>query len=93
MATLKRSRLVNKAWFDKRKRLHPETAKIHKGDFILLHDIKLDNQHTYKLTNRWGGPYLVHKTLDGGAYVLTELDGSRLDGAYAGNRLKQYWAR
>ena len=83
----------SKAWFDKKKRLRPETAKIHKGDFILLHDIKLDNQHTYKLTNRWGGPYLVHKTLDGGAYVLTELDGSRLDGAYAGNRLKQYWAR
>ena len=31
--------------------------------------------------------------LDGGAYVLTELDGSRLEGAYAGNRLKRYWER
>ena len=25
--------------------------------------------------------------------MLTKLDGSRLDGAYAGNRLKRYWAR
>ena len=35
---------------------------------------------------------MVHKILDGRTYVLTELDGSRLDGAYAENRLKRYWA-
>ena len=64
-----------------------------RSDLVLLHDTKLDNQHTDKLADRWGGPYLVHKILDGGAYVLTELDGSRLDGAYAGNRLIRYWAR
>ena len=93
VATLKRSRLAIKAWFDKKKRLRPETAQIYKGDLVLLHDTKLDNQHTDKLADRWGGPYLVHKILDGGAYVLTELDGSRLDGAYAGNCLKWYWVR
>ena len=25
--------------------------------------------------------------------MLTQLDGSELDGAYAGNRLKKYWLR
>ena len=90
MATLKRNRLVNKAWFDKKKRLRPETAKIHKGDLVLLHDTKHDTQYTDKLADRWGGPYLVHKVLDGGAYVLTELDGSRLDAVYAGNRQRLY---
>ena len=25
--------------------------------------------------------------------MLTELDGAKLDGAYAGNRLKKYWQR
>ena len=93
VATLTRSKLANKAWFDKKKKLRPETANIHKGYHVLLHNTKLDNQHTDKLTDRWGGPYLVHKILDGDAYVLTELDGSRLDGAYVGNRLKRYWAR
>ena len=93
MANLKKSRLANKAWFDKKKRLRPEAAPINKGNMVLLHDTKLDNQHTDKLADRWGGPFIVHRILDGGAYVLTELDGTRLEGAYSGNRLKRYWER
>ena len=91
--TLKKSRLSNKVWFDKHKRLHPETAIISKGDLVLLHDSKLDNQHTDKLADMWGGPYIVLKILDGGIYMLTELDGARLDGVYSGNRLKKYRQR
>ena len=93
VANLKKSRLANKTWFDKTKRLRPETAPINEKDLVLLHDTRLDNQHTDKLADRWGGPYLVMRVLDGGAYVLTELDGTRLEGSYAGNRLKRYWAR
>ena len=93
LETLKKSRLSNKAWFDKSKRLRPETAIIYENDLVLLHDTKLDNQYTDKLAGKWGGPYRVHKILDGGAYVLTELDGAELDGVYAGNRLKKYWLR
>ena len=90
---LKKSKLSNKAWFDKSKRLRPETAIIYENDLGLLHDTKLDNQYTDKLADKWGGPYRVLKILDGGAYVLIELDGAELDGAYAGNRLKKYWLR
>ena len=90
---LKKSRLSNKAWFDKSKRLQPETVIIYENDLVLVHDTKLDNQYTDKLADKWGGPFGVHKILDGGAYVLTELDGAELDGAYAGNRLKKYWLR
>ena len=67
---LKKSRLSNKAWFDRSKRLRPETAIIHQNDLVLLHDTKLDNQYTDKLADKWGGPYRVPKILDGGVYVL-----------------------
>ena len=90
---LKKSRLSNKEWFDKHKRLRPETVLIHTNNLVLLYDTKLDNQHTDKLADRWGGPYKVLKILGGGTYVLAELDGARLDGTFAGNRLKKYWQR
>ena len=90
---LKRSRLSNKAWFDKSKRLRPKTAIIYENDLVLLHYPKLYNQYTDKLADKWGGPYPVLKILDGGAYVLTESDGAKLDEAYARNRLKKYWLR
>ena len=36
---------------------------------------------------------LVVHDMDGGAYLLTEIDGTRLEGIYSGNRLKRHWAR
>ena len=92
VATRKRWRVANKAWCNKKKKLHVEKTTIHKGDLVLHYDTKLDNQHTDKLADHWVGPYLVHKVLDRGAYVLTELDGSRPDRAYTGNCLKRNWA-
>ena len=89
---LKASRLKNNEYFDKNKSLNSETAIISEKDLFLLHDTKLENQHTNKLADNWDGPYIVHKILDGGAYVLTDLYGTEL-GAYAGNRLKNYWQR
>ena len=90
---LKKSRLSYKAWFDKSKRLCPQTAIISQNDLVLLHITKLDNPYTDKLADKWGSPYRVHKILDGGACVLAELDGAKLDVVYAGNRLKKYWLR
>ena len=90
---LEKSRLAGKTWFNKKKRLQPETSKIYKGDLVLVHDSRLDKQHTEKLADRWGGPYVVEKVHDGGAYVLKELDGSELKIAVAGNRLKRYWSK
>ena len=48
----KKRRLSNKAWFNKSKRLHPETAIIYEKDLVLLHDTKLDNQYTDKLADK-----------------------------------------
>ena len=90
---LKSRRLSNKVWFDKYRRLRPETMVINIRDLVLLYDSKLDNQHTNKLADKWAGPYIVLKILDGGTYVLTKLDEAKLDGTYAGNRLKKYWQR
>ena len=90
VANLKKSRLAKETWFDKTKRLCPETAPMNEKDLALLHDTRLDNRHTDKLADRWEGPYLVMRVSDGGAYVLTELDSTRLERSYAGNRLKRY---
>ena len=49
---LEKSRLAGKTCFDKKKRLQPETSKIHKGDLVLVHDYRLDKQHTEKLADR-----------------------------------------
>ena len=49
---LKKSRLSNKAWFDKNNRLRPETVIIYENDLVLLHNTKLDNQYTNKLADK-----------------------------------------
>ena len=90
VANLKKSRLANKAWFNKKKRLHLETALINKKNMVLIYDTKVDNQHTDKLADRWGGPFLVYRILDGGANILTEVEGTRLEGTYARNWPKWY---
>ena len=66
VTSLKKRRLENTAWFDMKKRLRPEIAPIDMGNLVLLHDMRLDNQHTDKLADKWSGPYLVHRIRDRG---------------------------
>ena len=53
------ARVKNKIQFDKTHRLCPK--KIEEGDWILVYDNSLDNQHktTRKFTRRWFRPYVV----------------------------------
>ena len=47
-----------------------------------------------KLDNPWLGPYLIKEArLDLGTYLLSELDGAKLNGVYAGDRLKRFFQR
>jgi len=45
------------------------------------------------LADRWEGPYVVTRILDGGVYGLRELDGTEAKSLVAGSRLKKFWNR
>ena len=90
---LRMARIRNKARFDRTHRLRPK--KIEEGDWVLVHDSSLDNQHraTWKFVRRWFRPYLVTSANDNGTYHLAELDGTRMTVPVAGKRIKAFKKR
>ena len=66
-----------------------------RGDWVLVYDISLDNQHktTRKFARRWFGPYVVTSANDNTTNHLAELDGSRLVVPIAGKRVKIFKKR
>jgi hypothetical protein len=89
---------VNRDCFDKHRRRWPERDNhtIGLGDWVLLHDTKLEHSHSHKLSERWTGPYRVidvTRKEDRGTYRLAELDGTELEGFYAGDRVKKFVRR
>jgi hypothetical protein len=83
----------NKGRFDRTHRLRPK--KIEEGDWVLVYDSSLDNQHkaTRKFARRWFGPYVVTSVNDNGMYHLVELDGTRIAVPVAGKRIKTFKKR
>jgi hypothetical protein len=77
-AQLKNVRLKNKKDFERRHQLRPR--KVVEGDWVLVYDSSLDNQHstTQKFSRQWFGPYVVKKVEDNATYRLVELDGTPL---------------
>ena len=92
-ARLKNARLKNKKDFDKRHRLR--SRKIVEGDWVLVYDNSLDNQHStaQKFSHRWFGPYLVKKVEDNATYRSAKLDGTSLALSIAGKRNKIFKRR
>ncbi|KAL3696508.1 hypothetical protein R1sor_010584 [Riccia sorocarpa] len=90
---LKTARLKNKDTFDKKHRLRPRA--IEEGDWVLVYDNSLDNQHSAlrKFSRRWFGPYVVVRVLDNATYLLRELDGTPLRVPIAGKRVKIFKRR
>ena len=90
---LKDVRLKNKKVFDKRHRLRPR--KIVEGDWVLVYDSSMDNQHSTarKFSRRWFGPYVVKKVEDNATFRLLELDGTPLALPIAGKRIKIFKRR
>ena len=87
------ARIRNKARFDRTHRLRPK--KIKEGDWVLVYDSSLDNQHraTRKFARRWFGPYVVQSANDNGTYHLAELDDTRMAIPVAGKRIKAFKKR
>ena len=89
---VRKSRLRNKAYFDKNRRERLEVLKI--GDLVLLYNSVLDKQWSQKLKNKWLGPYRIRDIAeDRGTYLLDELDGTQLEGIIAGDRIKKFHPR
>jgi hypothetical protein len=86
-------RIRNKKRFDRTHRLRPE--KIEEGDWVLVYDNSLDNQHnaTRNFARRWFGPYVVTSVNHNGTYYLAELDGTRIAVPVAGKRIKAFKKR
>ena len=87
---VKEVRNRNKARFDQAHRLWPK--KIEEGDWVLVYDNSLDNQHrsTCKFAKRWFGSYVVTSANDNATYYLAELDGTWMTTSVAGKRIKAF---
>ena len=81
-------RIKNKAGFDKTHQLRLQ--KIEEGEWVIVYDSNLDNQHSsmQKFAKRWFGPYVVTSANDNATYHLAELDGTKLSVPIAGKRVK-----
>jgi hypothetical protein len=90
---LRVARVKNKERFDRIHRLRPK--KIEEGDWVLVYDSRLDNQHkaTRKFARRWFGPYVVTSVNDNGIYHLVEVDGTRIAVPVARKRVKAFKKR
>jgi hypothetical protein len=90
---LRTARIRNKERFDRTHQIRPK--KIEEGDWVLVYDGSLDNQHkaARKFARRWFGPYVVTSVDDNGTYHLAELDGTRITVPVAGKRVKAFKKR
>jgi len=60
---------------------------------VFLYPSSLDKQWSQKLKNKWLGPYKIRVIEETGTYLLNELDGTELQGRFAGDRIKKFFAR
>ena len=93
MEKLRVARIRNKGRFDQTHRLR--LRKIEEGDWVLVYDSSLDNQHraVRKFSRRWFGPYVVTSINNNGTYHLAELDGTTMAVPVAGKRIKAFKKR
>lgn len=89
---LERKRKANQDPYGENHRIRDKEIAVE--DLVLLHDTRLDNQHSEKLAFRWLGPFRIHQAIiEKGTYILKELDGAVFSGTVPGNRLKKFISR
>jgi transposase InsO family protein len=93
---LRKSRFASKQQFEKRFKRRLQQTDHHPGDLVLLRNMKHEGTVSLdlKVTDRYLGPYEVHRKNRGGAYELKELDGTHFKQApVAAFRLLPYITR
>jgi hypothetical protein len=82
--------------FAKRNMRRLFTGTYPQGTMVLVYQAKFDVNakfHGAKYRDRWAGPFRVHRHLKSGSYQLLELDGTRMKGSVAANRVKKFYNR
>ena len=89
---LQRMRMQGKDLFDDSHRIREEPLAV--DDLVLLYDSQREANMSIKLAFKWLGPYRIAEVVpEKGTYFLKELNGTRLKGTIAGNRLKRFHSR
>jgi hypothetical protein len=63
------------------------------GTLVLAYNRSLEVQWGQLFAHKWNGPYRIVKQVDGGSYVLSELDGTELKRRFAADQVKRYFPR
>lgn len=89
---LRRMRMQGKDLFDDTHQIRGEPLAV--DDLVLLYDSQREANMSIKLAFKWLGPYRIAEIVpEKGTYLLKELNGTRLSGSIAGNRLKRFHPR
>ena len=86
---IKKTQLKQQLYLDHRLN-EPMLHKFKIREYVLLHQIRIENQLNAKLVDKWKGLYYIHDILGNGAYRLRRKDGMILSKSVHGNRLKLY---
>ena len=91
---LQRKRELAKEYWDE---AHSATARDYEvGDIVVVYNSRFESDFSLKrkLAFWWLGPYKIREAhKEKGTYILEELDGTLMDGTYAGRRLKIWHSR
>ncbi|OAV84918.1 hypothetical protein PTTG_30950, partial [Puccinia triticina 1-1 BBBD Race 1] len=63
------------------------------GDLVLAYNRSLEVQWGQLFAHKWNGPYRIVQQVQGGSYVLAELDGTELKRRFAADQVKRYFPR
>ena len=89
---LQRIKTETKNFFDENHRIR--TKNFRKIDMIMLHDIRLNNQHFEKLTFRWLKFFRIFQAFfQKDIYIIAKLDETELKDTVSENRLKNFYSR
>jgi hypothetical protein len=83
-----KARAVGKARWDSSRQIRK--VGLEEGELVLVLDGTMMGTLKKKYEQRWYGPYRISKVLDGGTYVLEELDGTTYTKPIHGERLELY---
>ena len=70
--------------------VHPHTFS--EGDLVLIYNQANDKLGKGKFDSMWYDPYVIHRCLDKGEYILVEFDVHLLKNIHNGIYLKRFYA-